>query len=176
MPEAANPFAPPQARVADIALDGEPQPIRLWPPRGRLGRLRYLAYNTVAWLALMVLMGLAGGLSAVVQSASLIVVISVIAYSAFIVVNTLLTIQRCHDINWSGWLAVLMIVPVVNFLFLLVPGTRAANRFGAPTQPNTLSVKVWATMALVFIIGILAAVALPAYQGYTLKARAAQGR
>ena len=48
---AVNPYAPPQAAVADVddhAL--EEQPVRTWSSRGRVGRLRYLAHITGGYL------------------------------------------------------------------------------------------------------------------------------
>ena len=45
---ASNPYAAPQADVRDLAV--EYQPINMWSPRGRIGRLRYLAYTFAASL------------------------------------------------------------------------------------------------------------------------------
>ena len=42
--------------------------------------------------------------------------------------------RRLHDINKSGWLMLLLIIPLVNLIFmiylLLARGTDGANRFG----------------------------------------------
>ena len=44
--ESTNRFAPPGARVDDVAFASSGvQPVRLWPPSGRIGRLRFLAYS-----------------------------------------------------------------------------------------------------------------------------------
>jgi uncharacterized membrane protein YhaH (DUF805 family) len=64
---------------------------------------------------------------------------------------------------------------LVSLIFILVPGTQGANRFGAPPPPNNRSITVvLVLLLLVVVIGILAAIALPAYQGYVKRARAAQ--
>jgi len=46
-----NRYSPPAAAVADVALasDGY-QAVRLWPPSGRIGRLRFLAYSLALYL------------------------------------------------------------------------------------------------------------------------------
>jgi uncharacterized membrane protein YhaH (DUF805 family) len=44
------------------------------------------------------------------------------------------TAQRCRDLGWSGWLAILGLVPYVGFVFHLalavLPGIVGANRYG----------------------------------------------
>jgi uncharacterized membrane protein YhaH (DUF805 family) len=176
MNSTANPYAAPRAQVADrFESDGATQPVKLWPPNGRIGRLRLVSYNVAAYLVFMVLMGVAGGLGAALNSSSLMMAALGVGYLVFLVYAVLLTILRCHDMDWTGWLAFLMIVPLVNLVFLVMPGTQGANRFGPPTPPNTRGVKILASLVIVlFVVGILAAVAVPAYQDYTKRARAVQ--
>ncbi|MEJ8845767.1 hypothetical protein [Variovorax rhizosphaerae] len=51
MSGAINPYAAPNAAVADVGGNGnEVQPIKLWSAKGRIGRLRYLAYTTAGGL------------------------------------------------------------------------------------------------------------------------------
>ena len=92
-----------------------------------------------------------------------------------LVVGVMLTIQRCHDFDVSGWLSLLLIVPVAPLLFWIIPGTKGANRFGGPTPPNSTGVVVLALiLPILFFVGIIAAIALPAYQSYVERARMAQ--
>lgn len=171
----SNPYAAPRAQVQDVYGAADTQPIRLWPPSGRIGRLRYLAYSIGATLILMLVMGVIGGLSAAAGMPSLMIVGMVLGYAASIVFTVLITIQRCHDMNWTGWLTFLIIVPLVNLLFFFVPGTKGANRFGAPPPPNTRGVKILASLVVVFFfLGIFAAIAIPAYQQYTMRAKMQQ--
>lgn len=65
------------------------------------------------------------------------------------------SVQRLHDIGWSGWLWLLNLVPFVGsafpFVIMIVPGNNTANRYGAPPPPNSNAVRVLASLWLVFI-------------------------
>lgn len=53
---------------------------------------------------------------------------------ALVIPSLSITVRRLHDINYSGWWYLLVVVPVVGFLVYLVllfwRGTKGANRFG----------------------------------------------
>ncbi|MNP49644.1 hypothetical protein D3C76_1438450 [compost metagenome] len=76
-------------------------------------------------------------------------------FLAFVVISVLFTIQRLHDIGWSGWLWLLNLVPFVGSFFPLVimvmPGNIGANRYGPPPPPNSTAVKVLCALWIVFI-------------------------
>jgi uncharacterized membrane protein YhaH (DUF805 family) len=43
--------------------------------------------------------------------------------------------RRLHDINLSGWLSLLLIVPGMQLFLLFMPGTKGPNKYGSsPTQ------------------------------------------
>ena len=66
-------------------------------------------------------------------------------------------------------------VPFFALYLLFAPGNADANEYGPPPGPNSIGVKLLAWIpALFFIIGIVAAIAIPAYSGYSAKARAEQ--
>jgi uncharacterized membrane protein YhaH (DUF805 family) len=177
MSDSFNRYAPPQAQVADVYSDPRSfQPVKLFSAEGRIGRVRYLAYSFVGSLALIFAFALFAGLSGLLHMPGLIAVGGIALYGAVVVFTVLLTIQRCHDCNWSGWMCLLYLVPFVSLIFLFMPGTRGANRFGAPPPPNSTGVNALAIlMCLVLpLFGILAAIALPAYQDYTKRARQQQ--
>ncbi len=172
-----NPFAPPQASVRDVSAQTERfQEVSAMTYKGRIGRLRYLAYGMVAYIAVIAIAFLLGVLSGALHLPSWIATtLPMICYGFFF---GMLTIQRSHDMDWSGWMSLLMIIPVVGLIWVFKGGTKGENRFGAPTPPNTTGVKVLAfifpALGALSIIGVLAAVALPAYQGYTQRAKARQ--
>jgi uncharacterized membrane protein YhaH (DUF805 family) len=170
MANTVNPYQAPSAAVADAG--NETQPVKVFSVSGRIGRARYIAYGIgfyVLFAFVAVGLGAAlGGFGAVLAMA---------AWVALIVIGFMLTIQRCHDFNMSGWLALLMLVPLANLVFLFIPGTDGPNRFGPPTPPNGTGVLVAAwSLPVIMVVGIVAAIALPAYQDYQKRAGQVQKR
>lgn len=165
-----NPYQAPAAAVADAG--DSTQPVQVFSVSGRIGRARYIAYAT----GFYVLFGLIGSVAAMLFG-QLGAVVTLIAWIALAVIGFMLTIQRCHDFNASGWLSLLVLVPLANLIFLFIPGSDGPNRFGAPTPPNTAGVLIaaWLLPAL-FVAGIVAAVAIPAYQDYATRAGQARQR
>jgi len=51
--------------------------------------------------------------------------------------NLIITIKRFHDLNRTGWSALLLIIPVVNIYFLIIllfsKGSKEINDYGAPS-------------------------------------------
>ncbi|MFV0455101.1 MAG: DUF805 domain-containing protein [Pseudomonas sp.] len=168
---ATHPYATPRAQVAEpMPAYGE---LRAFSLQGRIGRLRYLAWSmtlSVAALALLAVAGIGFAISQVLG-----VVLFAMIGIGFVVVSVQIGVQRLHDIGWSGWFLLLNLVPAVGSFFplvmLLYPGQADANRFGPPQPPNSRAVKILAALwLLVPVIGILAAIALPAYQQYLYRA------
>jgi hypothetical protein len=96
-----------------------------------------------------------------------------IAYIFMLVLQFMLTIQRAHDFNSSGWMSLLLFVPLAPLIFWFIPGTDGSNQYGAPPPPNSGGiVALFVTGILgLFVLPILAAIAIPAYQGYVEKAQ-----
>jgi uncharacterized membrane protein YhaH (DUF805 family) len=165
-----NPYGAPRAKVGDAAE--EFQPVKLFAVSGRIGRARYIVYSMLVSFALilpaMALVALSPGPGLFVLA---------VAYIAMFVISIMLTIQRSHDFNMTGWFSLLVFVPLANLVFWFVPGTDGPNRFGAKTPPNStrVSVALW-IVPVVFVLGVAAAVALPAYQDYVKRAATAQTR
>jgi len=167
----ANRFAPPGAHVADVAAgDVGFQPVRLWPPSGRMGRLRMLAYGAGLYLAFLLvstLLALVAG-----RSSTAAVVVGVVTFVAYLVGATIILIQRSHDMNLSGWWSIAAMIPLVGLIWLFKGGTPGANRWGPPPPPNGLVVRIigW-LVPIFFVVGLVAAIALPAYVDYTKRAQ-----
>jgi uncharacterized membrane protein YhaH (DUF805 family) len=163
-------FAPPVAQVRDIVPEDGHQPVRLWPASGRIGRLRLLAYGLGLYVGLIVLtfvLGIVVGATGL--PANLAVGIGVTVY---MIGTVLLLVQRSHDMNMAGWWSIAALIPLVGLVWVLKAGTPGTNRWGAPPPPNTLFVKI-AGLAIpaVMVVGIVAAIALPAYQDYVKRAQ-----
>lgn len=172
---APSPYSPPQSQVGEVLPEfGE---LNVFGVQGRIGRLRYLAWSMAMLLIAMPVLGL---LMAIMTLSDMFGGLLVgVAAIALTIISIFIGVQRLHDIGWSGWLWLLNLIPGIGSIFALVmlfaPGSEGANRFGAPPPPNSRAVKVLAwSMILVPIIGILAAIALPAYQGYVERANQAR--
>ncbi|MBC5763701.1 DUF805 domain-containing protein [Ramlibacter albus] len=176
--ETLNPYAPPGAKVEDVAaVQHEVQPVRVFSSKGRIGRVRYLAYLTAAYFLVTIgafVLAFVATTARLQTAAGLAPVVVLLVYGVFTVLKT---IQRSHDMDWSGWSALLALIPFVGLIWLVKAGTEGSNRFGAPPPPNTLGVKILAwCFPAIFLIGMLAAIAIPAYQHYTVRAKAAAQR
>jgi len=150
---------------------GATQPVKVFSVSGRIGRVRYIAYG----FGFYFLISLIGGILAAVLGKAGVAGMG-LAGAALLVIGFMLTIQRCHDFNASGWLSLLMLIPLVNLMFWFIPGTAGANRYGLPTPPNGALVIVGACIVPVLVVfaGLSAAIAIPAYQDLTHRARIAE--
>ncbi len=160
----ANPYRAPSG-VTDVPQESGDVSLFSW--HGRLGRARLIAYGMGANLVSVLPAAMIGGglVAAGLETAGAAVIF--LGYAAALVFAVVLTVRRCHDLGWSGWLSLLLLLPLVNLLFYLLPGSAGANRYGPKPPPNTTVVLVIAVLfPLVFIGGIMAAVALPAYNEY----------
>lgn len=147
--------------------------LKVLTTNGRIGRLRYLAWSLSLILALtaaVILVAIGYALTPAIGY-----LLGAVALAGAMIVGVQIGVQRLHDIGWSGWLYLLILVPYLGSVFSLVimawPGSAGSNRFGAPAPENTTAVKILAGLwILVPLLGILAAVALPAYQDYLQRA------
>jgi len=169
MSQPTNLYGAPKAAVSEAAV--ETQPVRVFSVSGRIGRARYIAYG-IGFYLLITIVGTV--LAAMLGQAGVIAL--ALMWAALVVIGFMLTIQRCHDFNTTGWLSLLMLVPIANLVFWFIPGTDGQNRYGAPTPPNSAWVIVGVCVVPVLFVfgGILAAVAIPAYQDYTHRARVSE--
>jgi uncharacterized membrane protein YhaH (DUF805 family) len=181
-----NMYAAPSADLTLSASSDETYQPRVFAVTGRIGRLRYLAYGIALNLALLFC---AGMLAAAViplfddkDSAGMVAIAGMLLfYIPVLAIAFIMAKRRLNDLNQSGWLSLLLIVPLVNFFFglfmLIAPGTRGSNNYGPAPTPNPVSVVLAACIVpLVFVLGIVAAIAIPAYQQYVIRAKAAGGQ
>jgi len=171
--EARNPYTTPTANVTDPVEEyGE---IKVFSASGRLGRVRYIGYSIGLTMLFSIIAAILAASLGTFAGKGVAASIMVACYVAIFVISIMLTIQRAHDFNSSGWLALLVFIPFVNLIFWFIPGTDGENRFGRKTPPNGIGVILLACIVpLIAVIGILAAIAIPAYQDYVQRAKAAQ--
>jgi uncharacterized membrane protein YhaH (DUF805 family) len=164
-----NPYAAPRTNVSTRAADSDEEygEIKVFSSRGRLGRVRYIAYT----IGITFVFGILFGIAAAAAGPAAALAVTVAGYALLLLITVMLTIQRAHDFNASGWLAVLALVPLVNLMFLVIPGTDGENRYGKRPPPNSAgAIALACLLPVIVIVGLIAAVAIPAYQDYTQRA------
>lgn len=170
----SNPYAAPDAALNGATSDGdetyEPQ---VFSVDGRIGRLRFLAYTNALAFAVGIIFGV---LEVAFHEMSSI--IKFLMYIPLLFISFVMAKRRLNDLNRGGGLSALLVIPLVNFIFWLylafAPGTPGPNEYGPkPAANSTLVVIGGLLLPFVFVLGILAAIALPAYQTYAMKAKAA---
>ncbi len=175
----SNPYNAPTADLSQSQAEDVGYLPEFMSASGRIGRVRYLAYTVVPSIGLTFLVAMVMGIIApgIVRNP----VVAMLCYIPMLVLLFIMGARRLNDVNLSGWLSLFSLIPLINLLFglvlLFVPGNDRTNRYGPPPQKNTTGVLVLAWLGpliLVVVMGILAAVAIPAYQSYVEKSRAAR--
>lgn len=155
---------------------------RFFDWHGRVSRVQFLAYSTFnALIALMLIASLfvmIGGFQGMVNASSEQLPMSLLGASS-VGVAVLFYLQlavskrRFNDLNKTGWLALLMLVPGVNilvYLYLLaVKGSEGANYYGLPARPASqlkTVLMLLIPLLVMSLIGLLTQVVVPSYQSY----------
>jgi len=160
-----NPYSAPTAAVSDMQSEEGFGNLKIFTAEGRIGRIRYLMYT----IGISLIGAFLAGLLMIVPVIGPFLAIAV--YIAIFVISIFLTIQRAHDFNTTGWMSLLIFIPLVSLIFYIIPGTKGPNKYGLQPPPNSTAIKVTAFLLLAFfLIGIIAAVGIPAYQEYMLRA------
>jgi len=161
-----NPYAAPRAAVDDVYDDNASvQPVKLWSAKGRIGRVRFLAYMMYSYLLCVAGAGVLGGIigAAGLGTPTGIGIVTVLALIPYFIFYVLVAIQRTHDMDWSGWMLLLGLIPLVGLIWVFKGGTKGRNRFGAPPPPNGIGVIIGAwLLPVVALVGIVLAIAMPA--------------
>jgi uncharacterized membrane protein YhaH (DUF805 family) len=171
-----TPYTSPKSKVADMTHEvGE---LNMFTANGRIGRVRYLAWSMGFSILSMIILGAVVGLAGAMVGQGLAMTLYAIGVVGLLVVSAFFAIQRLHDLDQSGWLWLILMIPLIGLFFALymmfAPGSNGANRYGNPPPPNTTGVVVLVWLMPVVMVGIIAAVAIPAYQGYVQKAQQAK--
>ena len=121
---------------------------------GRIGRLEYFFYSLVIpFLVFWIVAALAGIITHLGElGIAIAYVLLASGVCAAIIIHVQLTIKRCHDFNASGWLALLLLLPLAIILFWMVPGNKSDNRFGLPPAPSTTLLRAGAGLLLLTLV------------------------
>ena len=97
---------------------------KLLSTQGRIGRLRYFAYTMVFNVACFFLVGIVAALLAPIlgpgeqgEGNSLLAGIVLLLYLPMVVYMFIAMKRRLNDLNRTGWLSCLMLVPLINLFF-----------------------------------------------------------
>lgn len=172
-----NPYNAPGA-----VLSGNMNTDRTYSPEvfavnGRIGRLRYIAYSMAIGISLSIVMAIVMAvLSAINKNLAL---VALVLYVPIIAYYFILAIRRLNDLGQPGWWSLLQLIPFVNLIFYLwlifARGNDGDNAHGPAPGPNSgLVIAGACVLPLIFIVGILAAIAIPQYAKYVERAKAAQ--
>lgn len=168
-----NPFDAPQSSLK--ASENTYQP-KIFSATGRLGRLRFLAYNTgVNFVLSLLLIPFSLPAEGSEEPSTLMLGILGIFYIAMFIAYILFGKRRLNDTGHTGWWLLLSAIPFVNIIFglylIFAPGSNGENAWGLQPSPNpTIVVILGLMLPILFFVGMLAAIAIPAYNQYMLSA------
>jgi uncharacterized membrane protein YhaH (DUF805 family) len=109
---------------------------------GRINRKPYLFYYVIPAIAVSIVVSIIGGILTAIfanpEGTSIVVLIVNLLVGILSIIVSLAgicpTIRRLHDLNYSGWLILLGLVPVVAIVLVILlcakPGTVGANQYG----------------------------------------------
>lgn len=118
----------------------------------RLGRIRYIGYTfgfavlaaVLSFISSKLVLALPAAIAGYFIGFSAIVI-----YGGLLLITIMLTIKRSHDFDTSGWLSLLLLIPLGMLVFWLIPGTDSVNRFGRDLPPNSFWEKLLAAVAVI---------------------------
>ena len=160
-------YAPPKSGVA-VVHEGtdELPPVMSLSFDGRMGRIAY--FNTgMLSLVGIALIGIGAAVIIPIFRSAAVVVPLVLAFAAFGVWAMRVSAIRLHDLNRSGWWALVLLIPyvgsVVSLAMMFWPGTDGDNDYGPqPRQGNGV-----AAMIVGILLVLMVATSLFSYRSYT---------
>ncbi|NEX19002.1 DUF805 domain-containing protein [Thiorhodococcus mannitoliphagus] len=166
-----NPYQPPISDLRQPST-GKTDQSSVFSPSGRFARLSYIAWGTLLYMVLILIVAALAAAGLVDTTATESPVLEIAISIPAAVVGILFGIRRLHDINASGWWMLVSLVPIVNLglalMLFLKAGTPDANRFAAPRPAPTWErvVGIIGVVLLVLsLVGIVAAILIPLVVG-----------
>lgn len=166
-----NPYQSPEAAL-DEGQQGAYKP-SVFSLNGRIGRARYFSYSLIfnisyGILAVLLIELVGVNLMDDENASPWAMLAFYLPAFAFLMV---VAKRRLNDLNKNSWLALVMLIPLINIIpgmyLLFKSGSVGRNDYGLPEKKSRLMVVIAVGSILVFVLGILLAIALPAYQTYT---------
>jgi len=137
---------------------------RVFSFSGRIGRLRYLAY-TMAIMLVFIPLAMLGVMLGEATSQAVGMTVVGVAMVGYIALFWAMMVRRLNDLGRTGWMSLLMAVPVINvlmwFYLLFARGTDVENEYGPAPAPNGNFVVLGAVfMPVLMVIGLMSAPSL----------------
>lgn len=142
----------------------------IWLSHGRFNRLSYLAWSlgapiplyTIYSIYVMFVPFMLGTDIPLGSAFTIGKLLLIVALLGSLYATVICGIRRLHDLNKRGWWVLLLLVPLINFFFMLylmsAKGTPDSNRFGA-VRPATALERVigwsYAVLQVAIIIMII---------------------
>ena len=157
-----NPYAAPQAGLAlPFAPAGQ---ARLLGWHGRIGRVRFVAYCLLGFpmavlfaIAAVIVSNLPAVRACLAANAWASEAIGFAIPLVLLLPMALATRRRLHDIDVSSWWALMLLFPILQFVFviylLVAPGTAGANDYGAAPRPPDFGLKLGAALGCALLAG-----------------------
>lgn len=132
--------------------------------KGRVGRKEYFFRWFMPYLSSLIVLTILSNVLQMQQVDSGIVLFAnfaiLLLIAAFLVAQILVGIKRLHDINASGWWSLLWLVPLANFVLLLVlffkgTSSEASQRSGMKTGCYTQTPMRWGLFSMQLILTIV---------------------
>lgn len=147
-------------------------------PHGRFGRLSYLGWNMLMGLVAIFFIIITSFIINKDNGLTPFIIMMVILYVPMLYFTFVFAIRRLHDLNQTGWLSLLILIPAINILIAIYlvffKGTEGNNQYGEPRITQAWEKVLAWLYILVFPLGILAAISIPAYQDYVQRAKISQ--
>lgn len=87
----------------------------------------------------------------------------ILIYVALMYFTFVFTIRRLHDRNHTGWLSLLMLVPLANVILMLylifAPGDDRSNSYGSPRPTAGWEAVLAWIYILIFVLAIIGGIA-----------------
>lgn len=131
---ADSPFAPPKTRELQAEQANHFDVLQvLFSFRGRIPRSVFWLASIMGWLAFYILLAFAEALLS--EGLQVVGWVALTGFLAMIWMSFAVSVKRLHDLNWTGWSVLLVLIPGLGPILLLftagmMRGTIGQNRYG----------------------------------------------
>ncbi len=162
-----SPYIPPEATLQATPDSNETYAPRLFSLHGRIGRMRYICYTMLTQCMLLAAFAVVAVPLVYFKQFWFLISVGLLYLAMSTAISFVYLVRRLHDLDKTGWMSLLMLVPLVNLFFglylLFAAGSPGRNQFGLLPAPNSraLMVLFWGALALNLLMSVGSFFALP---------------